>query len=260
MIEKTDAIVLRYWPSSNTSRVVAWLTRDFGRVHTMIKGAMRPKSLFLGQYDLFYTCELLFYNHENRDLVFAKECAPLQRRDRFRNDWRAMCCASYPLDTIFHICPQHTPHPELFALLTHVLDTANAMGGSPQLLFWFELRLLEQLGQAPSLHRCVQCTEYVLPSPRPVYFSTTDGGVICHQCYDQGCRAVPLSQSVWTLMKQIDHQSDPMAAALIYAPVDPLQQLSRLLRQFMTHHVDLFPECRDISMRILFNKSFPLDE
>lgn len=258
MIEKTEAIVLRYWPTSNTSRIVAWMTKDFGRIHTMIKGALRPKSPFLSQYDLFYTCELLFYHHEHRDLVFAKECCPLQRRDRFRNDWRAMCCASYPLDLIFHLCPLHAQHHELYHLLTQVLDTVNAMGGSPQLLFWFELRLLEQFGQAPYLHRCVQCSEYILPSPHILHFSTHFGGIICPNCYEESQPATVLPQSVWSLLKQIDHEPDPMKAALIHAPVDTLRQISRLLEHFLVEHSDLHPACRTIAMNTLFEKLLPM--
>ena len=41
MIIKTTAIVLRIHPFSRTSRVVTWLTSDFGRVVTVIKGADR---------------------------------------------------------------------------------------------------------------------------------------------------------------------------------------------------------------------------
>ncbi len=84
MIARARAIVLRVFPYSNTSRVVSWLTADHGRVATLIKGSQRPKSLFLGQYDLFYTCELLFYRHERDGLHIARECTPLTRRDRLR--------------------------------------------------------------------------------------------------------------------------------------------------------------------------------
>jgi len=66
MILKSPAIVLRFNPFANTSRVVVWLTRDHGKLATLVKGAQRPKSPFLGQFDLFYTCELLFYARADR--------------------------------------------------------------------------------------------------------------------------------------------------------------------------------------------------
>jgi phosphoesterase RecJ-like protein len=57
---KTLGIVLSIRPWSQTSHVVTWLTLN-GVITTLVKGALRPKSAFIGQYDLFYTCELVYY-------------------------------------------------------------------------------------------------------------------------------------------------------------------------------------------------------
>ena len=48
---KTEAICLDIRPWSRTSHVVSWLT-PMGKVSTVVKGAVRAKSQFLGQYDL----------------------------------------------------------------------------------------------------------------------------------------------------------------------------------------------------------------
>ena len=80
MIQKTTGIVLRVIPFSRTSHVIQWLTSSHGRMATIAKGAQRPKSLLLGQYDLFYTCEILFYPRERTGLHVLRECAPLAPR------------------------------------------------------------------------------------------------------------------------------------------------------------------------------------
>ncbi|NCC51559.1 MAG: DNA repair protein RecO, partial [Spartobacteria bacterium] len=114
---KTEALVMRCVPFSNTSMIVSWLTPEHGLVATMIKGAQRPKSLFLGQYDLFYTCELIYYDQPNVELYTARECTPLQFRPRFRTDWRAMCLASYLVYLTGRVSPPGVPHPALYQLL-----------------------------------------------------------------------------------------------------------------------------------------------
>ena len=68
VILKDTAIVLRVAPVSNTSRMVQWFTPAYGKITTLIKGAQRPKSAFLGQFDLFYSCELLFYARERNHI------------------------------------------------------------------------------------------------------------------------------------------------------------------------------------------------
>ena len=92
MIVKTQAIVLRMIPFSETSRVVLWLTRDHGKIATIIKGAHRRRSPFVGQVDLFYTCELLVYLRLFRGLHIVKECSPLKPRTPLRSRWRATAC------------------------------------------------------------------------------------------------------------------------------------------------------------------------
>ena len=75
MIIQTQAIVLSIHPWSRTSHMVTWLTRDYGRIVTSVKGACRPKSAYLGQYDLFYTCLLDFYRKDRYGVHAIRECA-----------------------------------------------------------------------------------------------------------------------------------------------------------------------------------------
>ena len=57
-LERTTGLVLRTRPLTDTSLIVEWLTRDFGRIATAARGARRAKSAFRGQLDLFYLADL----------------------------------------------------------------------------------------------------------------------------------------------------------------------------------------------------------
>ena len=91
---KTEATCLRINPWSRTSHVVSWLTPS-GRVATLVKGAVRPKSAFLGQYDLNYTCGIVYYARAHGEAHALRECFPLERRDDLRGDYAALAVASY---------------------------------------------------------------------------------------------------------------------------------------------------------------------
>ena len=71
MIVKTQAIALRVAPYSESSCLVLWMTPDQGKIMTLIKGAWRRRSLFLGQVDVLYTCELLYDWRLNEELHVA---------------------------------------------------------------------------------------------------------------------------------------------------------------------------------------------
>ena len=107
MIERTTAIPLAIYPYSTRSHIVHWLTRHHGLVSTLLKAAQHPRSRFLGEYQLFGTTELLYYNRHKEGLYTAKECALLHPREAYRQNWRAMQTASYLTALFRKILPQN---------------------------------------------------------------------------------------------------------------------------------------------------------
>ena len=157
MIHKTEGVALRIAPFSKTSHVVTWLTPTRGKIAVAVKGAQRPKSRLLGQYDLFYTCELLFYERPQGRMNIMKECCPLKTRTAFRNNWRACSCASYLCDLVSRISPAGGTYPGLYHLISSVLDMLSTEELAHHFLFWIELKVIEMLGIAPQLSKCLRC-------------------------------------------------------------------------------------------------------
>ena len=69
--EQTPAIVLRTIEFSETSLIVTMLTREFGQVAAIAKGARRPKSSFEGSLDLLAVCRVVVLrkNADTLDLL-----------------------------------------------------------------------------------------------------------------------------------------------------------------------------------------------
>ena len=153
-IVKTEGIVLQIRPWSRTSHVVTWLTPDHGPVTTLVKGAVRPKSAFLGQYDLFYTCELLYYAHASGELHALREVTPLQRRDRLRGRWRETALAGYAADMVRDLAPTNAEAAEWQEFLTRFLDDLAAdvspcVASRYRMLIRLEMTVLRLAGLAP---------------------------------------------------------------------------------------------------------------
>ena len=157
---KTEAVCLRIVPWSRTSHIVDWLTPD-GRVATVVKGAVRPKSAFLGQYDLNYTCEIVFYARARGDLHALRECSPLAMRETLRGDFRALVLADYLRGQVSELAPSGPDCRDWFALLSDALDgLASLRGGSAadglplpyaRALLSFETKALHLSGLAPEI-------------------------------------------------------------------------------------------------------------
>lgn len=159
-IVKTQALCLQIRPWSKTSHIVTWLTPEYGLVVTSVKGACRPKSAFLGQYDLFYTCELLFYRNGRGGIHAIRECVPQERRDPLRSDWRAAATAAYLAELTARAVPTGEA-AGVYALLGHAFDrlAAGKADDFVGMILWYEIHLLHFAGLRPDMTLCPVCAE-----------------------------------------------------------------------------------------------------
>ncbi len=252
MIVKTAAIALRSVPTANTSRVVTWLTPEHGRVATMIKGAVRPKSFFLGQFDLFYTCELLYYQRDDRELFFARECYPNKPRPALRHRWKACAAASYMADLAARITPSHAPQTFLFHWLDRALDELDRHDTAPGELFWLELRLLTHLGLTPRLQWCTGCQAPLRPESGSISFSSTRGGLLCGRCARNDPNpARPIPPDALAILRNWQKAPDMATARRIKCAPRQLAFMEDLLGQFLRYHLDLPLASRDLAFAVM---------
>ena len=149
---RTTGIALAIRPWSRTSHVVTWLTPDAGVVSTVVKGAVRPKSAFLGQYDLFYECELVYYARERGETHAIREVSPLKLREGLRGRWRETALAGYAAGLAMRLAPSSGEAQGWYALLDALFD--RLCEGPEALdaeLLSLELEALKLAGLAPDM-------------------------------------------------------------------------------------------------------------
>ena len=170
---RTDAICLDVRPWSRTSHVVTWLTPN-GRVATVVKGAVRPKSAFLGQYDLNYTCDILYYARASGELHALRDCAPVEMREPLRGNYRALAMAGYFRQLVGELAPSGSDCRPWYDLLAASL---SSLVPEPSSLVLFELRVLELSGLKPDFSGYDRTAEW---SPFSIETGTfSDGGGRC---------------------------------------------------------------------------------
>ncbi|VGO18048.1 DNA repair protein RecO [Pontiella sulfatireligans] len=248
MIIRATAIPLAVYPYSSTSRIVHWLTRRHGKVSTLLKGALRPKSPFLGEYELFSTSELLYFAKRADSLHTGKECSMLYRRDAFRTDWRAMQTASYLTALINKTTPDEAPHPELFEFYESLLDFSAEYGGGPQFIAWAELQFCTHHGHAPNFGKnCVLCG-----SGNELRFCASTGGVVCAPC--SKAKKLPFLVSppdVLAILRAWQHAGTPGTAVKTSLSGPQLTAVNAIASTFMKHHFNMRTEPRNAALQSL---------
>jgi DNA repair protein RecO (recombination protein O) len=147
-IERAEGIVLRCQPVTETSLIVTWFTREFGRLKTMAKGARRPKSPFRGKLDLFYRDELLFLRSRRSDLHLLHECYLEDPHMALREGIERLAAASYVCELVELSVAVEDPNAKVFDLMAVALEGLGGRGNEA-LTIWFELQLLAAAGWAP---------------------------------------------------------------------------------------------------------------
>ena len=188
--EKAQALVLRTTDWSETSRIAALWTREFGKVRALAKGGRRLKSNFENALDLLTYCRIVFLRKSPGSLDLLTEAQVVRRFPRLRSDLAALYAAYYVAELLELMTEEHDPHPLLFDAALETLDLLGSPGaeGPPPVgpcVARFELVLLQEVGYSPALERCATCNGSI-DERRPA-FSCAAGGLVCPNCA-AGCR------------------------------------------------------------------------
>jgi len=221
---RTEAICIDIRPWSQTSHVVTWLTPN-GMLGTVVKGAVRAKSAFLGQYDLNYTCEILYYARPKGDLHALRDCVPLEMREALRTDYRRLALAGYFRTLVAELSPVGPDCRVWYDLLSFSLSsllTANHQSLIAHLVC-FDLKALEQAGLAPDFSGYDRDAEYSTFSIESGAFGAFDG------------RSLRVSRAVAACLDRPD--------APVENPQVPLDA-ARVIGVFYQFHLDCSSEVR----------------
>ena len=247
MMVKSQAIALKIRPWSRTSHVVTWLTPDHGRTLTSVKGACRPKSAFLGQYDIGATCELLFYARDRGGIHAIRECTPSEMREPLHVDWRAGTAASYFCDLTASVSVPMQEAQALFTLLSQSLDALCTQTPGTGHLLAFEIAMLDRLGILPDLARCPACHT---PERDWLRFSLASGRLLCAHASSTALLEPSITLHRDVVAALCDHLS-PESALHFPHSGDIALGIRRFLGLFIRYHLDLPPAARQVAFDLI---------
>ena len=201
--EKSTAIVLRAIEFSETSCIVTLMTRDFGKITALAKGARRKKSPFEAALDVLSICRIVFLHKKSQAMDLLTE-AKLERRFRSAStDLERLYAGFYVAEILSALTDQADPFPELYDVAAETLVGLDTDGLVPELLLRFELSTLRILGHLPILDRCAGCGREKTLVDRRVNFGMNAGGVLCDTCRQGKTAVVNLSAEGWQKLVQL---------------------------------------------------------
>jgi DNA repair protein RecO (recombination protein O) len=182
--ESSAAIVLRARDYSESDRIVTLLTRDFGKLSGMAKGAKASRKRFERKLEPFSHVMLYFRRRPNGQLVFVTraEASPDLIPFAIEDDLIKIALGSYMLELADAFTSEESEAAGAYRVLAEALEAISLGRATLALRQAFELRLLHWAGYGLDFARCRQCAIAFNGPPQAIFFVISRGGVVCARC------------------------------------------------------------------------------
>lgn len=240
MIVKTEAIVLKRMDYRDTSRIVTLLTRDYGRISVIAKGARDSRNRLGPLLDSLNHVQIVFYRNEGRDLHLITQCDLLQHFPLLTTDLERLGRSLAILELASTASRAEEEGQPLFTMVLRSLQDINEGKNPFEVLLRFEITLLGLLGFRPDLHRCSRCEKEV-PWPdgtKNEKFRLTSGGILCRPCFRSESVWQEISRRSLTVLRGLQRTSSDAGGISESHPVEVYHEIRDVLRFFLRTHVE----------------------
>jgi DNA repair protein RecO (recombination protein O) len=244
MILTTEAVILRGRDYRDSSRIVTLYTKERGKLSAIAKGVRSSKSRIGLRLEPMDYVSAVLYLKESRDLQLLTQCDLVRPLGSLGQELRKMAAGMALVELVDLSTPAEERNDQLFGLLVECLISIhNATNDPENALYFFEGKLLDNLGFRPCLHRCVSCGTPMkvgeeLPREGEIRLGST--GVICTQCSLRQKGMFGISRPVLRVLQRIQEVSSPGPISGLRLSADGKREMSSVFLRFLQAHVEGF--------------------
>jgi DNA repair protein RecO (recombination protein O) len=250
MLIKTEAIVLKSMKYRDTSKIVTFYAKDYGKLKGIAKGARTAKNKFGSALEPMTLSMLVLYKKEHRDLHLISQCDVIDSFINLTEDLDRMTTALAVIELVNQVTHHEERNPALFALLGETLSALNSSLKNYSSYFYaFQLRLASLFGYAPNFEDCGNCGNPLVieNGEKDFAFQVARGAVFCNRCStakdpsmkigDQNVESISFSAQGLQIVRRLlkAHMS---SLGNLEFEVQIGNQIDELLRLYLRYHFE----------------------
>ena len=232
--EKSDALVIRQADFSETSRVVTFFSRDFGKLAALAKGAKRLKGQFEAALDLLSTCRIVFIRKSTDSLNLLTEASLVARFRPSGRNLTALYGGYYVAELLDALTEVYDPHPLLFDASCQTLQSLSDRPTSRLAIIRFEFAVLREIGQLPVFDQCVACGALTVRRG-PYEYTANQGGLLCRSCQQEQFRRHHIQDGTLAIIKRLIDADSRQSAVRIGLTEQQYGELRKLTSAAISH-------------------------
>ncbi len=235
MLESVEGIVITETPYGDTSKIINVLTKEYGIIGIICKGAMSIKSrlrsvtmkLCYGNFNIYYKKGKL------------STLVSVDIKNNFKNmrsDILLISYASYLTDLVHQVLKQTDDTAIYDDYINSLLKIEEGL--DPMVITnILEVKLLEYLGVGLNLTSCISCGN----KKEIVTLASERGGLICKNCY-RGERIIPLS-----IIKTLNmyYLVDIKSISKLSLKEDIVKEINNFLTNYYDDYTGLYLKSKD---------------
>lgn len=245
-IYNSEGIVLHKIPFSNTSLIVSYLTKSFGKIKLVCRGVRGSKKQPGVHFEPGSLVELEWYKKDNSDLGTLRNSDTLRIFRRIWEDYDSMQVALRMIKTTDRLFASNDAETINYEILNKALQSIEdgAVPGNVECTFL--LGEIVALGFTPTLNFCEECTYE--QKKNKVLLNIENGELRCPNCKLNTSHSVKLSQgSILTILQTFHSDINRIHDIKIIAQLQ--EEIIRLGYYFLSYHCGM-------NLNVISNKRY----
>ena len=253
-IEKTEAIVLKAVNYRDTSKIVTFYTKRYGKMSAIAKGARNPKSKFGSLFQPLNYLQIVFYRRENRQLQYVSSSDFVKYFKSLTTSVEKLSVAISLIEIVNRVMHDEEENEQLFMLLVDSLaevdkvdqENPSSLQGPLSVFVHFGLHLAIDLGFEPNFEKCLICHKRInTQKQKKVGYVIEKGGPLCEDCLPKTNASYALSAPALLILQSFVRLS-PGAAAKSKIELELQHELSNFIFVYLRKHSDSLKEIRSL--------------
>ncbi|MDD3274331.1 MAG: DNA repair protein RecO [Candidatus Omnitrophica bacterium] len=178
-IEKAEGLVLNRKDLRETSLIVDFYTREFGKISGVLKGIRTDPGKFASNLEHFSLNEIIFYRKTRSSLHLVSQADKTEDFTRIRQSIDRAAAAGFMMELVNSVMQPEDKNEEVFDLAVSCLKELETNYSPDKISTIFKIKMLNLSGFKPHFDSCVSCLEKVTGQSK---FSLSLGGLLCPRC------------------------------------------------------------------------------
>ena len=152
-LHQSEALTLRTYPYAESHKIAVFLTRKFGKLRGIARGAKKSRSRFGSSLEPLTHVRVIFYRKEHQELAVMQSCEIVRAIPAYKLSWEANLHLNYFTELLMEFSKEEEESETLFRLTLAILEACQQQVRIEWIARYFELWLLKLEGVLPPLEK-----------------------------------------------------------------------------------------------------------